>query len=270
MPEKARRGRTTRLSVRRTEWLTPHLVRVVAGGEELAAFEPNAYTDQYVKIIFRQPGVEYPEPFDVATAREALPRDQWPVQRTYTVRWCTADELAIDFVYHGEEGLAGPWAAGLKPGDDVLFLGPGGAYAPDPAADWHLLVGDEAALPAIAAAAERIPAGVPTWAYVEVGGPDERIELVTTPDTTVRWLHRGTDETLPEAVRALEVPAGRGHVFVHGEAGMVRNVREHLFGTLGLDRDQVSISGYWRRGMDDEAFRVTKRAEREAEESAGT
>ncbi|GAA4211850.1 siderophore-interacting protein [Actinocatenispora rupis] len=267
MPEKAGRGRTTRLTVLRTEWLTPHLVRIVAGGPELAEFTPNAYSDQYVKIIFRRPGVDYPEPFDMASAREQLPREQWPVLRTYTVRRCTDDELVLDFVYHGEEGLAGPWAAGLKPGDEVLFLGPGGAYAPDQAADWHLLVGDEAALPAIAAALERVPAGVPAWAFVEVAGPDEELPLDTGDATTVRWLHRGTGDTLPAAVRALDLPTGRGQVFVHGEAGMVKELRGHLFGTLGLDRDQVSISGYWRRGMDDEAFRVAKRAEREAEEN---
>ena len=266
MPDQRRRGQLTRLEVLRTEWLTPHLVRVVAGGAGMAAFCPNEFTDQYVKVVFRRPGVDYPEPFDLATARE-LPREQWPILRTYTVRAVTETELTLDFVYHGEQGLAGPWAAGLKPGDEVLLAGPGGAYAPDPDADWHLLAGDESALPAIAVALERIPAGVPAWAFVEVAGVDEELALAHTAQSTVRYLHRGAGTSLPEAVRAQRLPAGRGHVFVHGEAGDVREIRQYLFGELGLDRGQVSISGYWRRGMDDEAFRVAKRAEREAEEA---
>ncbi|BCJ29984.1 hypothetical protein Asera_40920 [Actinocatenispora sera] len=268
MPDRSRRGQLTSLNVVRTEWLTPHLVRVTAGGPALAAFRPTEFTDQYVKVVFRRPGVEYPEPFDLAAAREQLPREQWPVLRTYTVRGVDADGLILDFVYHGEQGLAGPWAAGLKPGDEVLLAGPGGAYAPDPTADWHLLAGDESALPAIAAALERIPAATPAWAFIEVDGPSEQIALAHGERTTVQWVYRGAGPSLPEAVRALPVPAGRGHAFVHGEAGDVRTLRGYLFDELRLSRDQVSISGYWRRGMDDEAWRIAKRAEREADEAA--
>ena len=76
-----------------------------------------------------------------------------PRRRTYTVRrWDeAAGELTLDFVSHGDEGLAGPWAAAAVPGDQIALQGPGGEYAPDPAADWHLFAGDASALPAIAA-----------------------------------------------------------------------------------------------------------------------
>ena len=82
--------RVTGLQVRRTERLSPHMIRVVAGGDDLAAFPDTAHTDRYVKILFPRPGVAYPEPFDPAAAlpgfdwdalRAALPREQWPVVR---------------------------------------------------------------------------------------------------------------------------------------------------------------------------------------------
>nr|AGS49758.1 hypothetical protein [uncultured bacterium esnapd15] len=38
----------------------------------------------------------------------------------------------------------------LRPGDPVLIQDAGGRYRPDPRADWHLLAGDETALPATA------------------------------------------------------------------------------------------------------------------------
>ncbi|BAS07438.1 uncharacterized protein Mb2919c [Arthrobacter sp. Hiyo4] len=99
-----------------------------------------------------------------------MPREQWPFTRTYTVRWVDteAQELAIDFVIHGDEGLAGPWAAAAKPGDTFTFTGPGGAYNPAPDADWYLFAGDEAALPAIAAAIESLPAEAAGLAFIEV------------------------------------------------------------------------------------------------------
>lgn len=270
-PAPRRRRHVTRLEVLRTEWLTPHLVRIVAGGPGLAEYRDNEFTDRYVKILFRRPGVEYPEPFDLDAVHDRMPREQWPLLRSYTVRSHTGDELAIDFVYHGEEGLAGPWAAALKPGDEVLFLGPGGAYAPSPDADWHLLVGDESALPAVAAALERIPAGRPAHVFLEVAGPSE--ELPLPGDAVVRWFHRGRGATLPEAVRAADLPEGTVHAFVHGEAGMVRDLRRYLRFERGVPREMLSISGYWRQGMDDAQWRAAKRAEKEledAEEAART
>ncbi|MGH3585853.1 MAG: siderophore-interacting protein, partial [Pseudonocardia sp.] len=107
------------------------MIRVVAGGEQLAAFPDTPHTDRYVKILFQRPGVEYPEPFDLDQVRAELPREQWPMTRTYTVRALdhAAGELTIDFVHHGDSGIAGPWAAAARPGDVLRLAGPGGAYA---------------------------------------------------------------------------------------------------------------------------------------------
>ena len=131
----------------------------------------NAFVDRYVKIVFPQPGVDYPSALDLWTVRETMPREQWPFTRTYTLRWVDpeARELAIDFVVHGDEGLAGPWAATAQPGEALTFTGPGGAYNPNPEADWYLFAGDEAALPAIAASIESLPAGAVGLAFLEVG-----------------------------------------------------------------------------------------------------
>ncbi|MEV5709300.1 siderophore-interacting protein [Actinoallomurus sp. NPDC052274] len=260
----ARRGRrVNRGRVERVEWITPHLVRVVIGGEGLAGFPVGAYTDHYVKILFPVPGVNYPEPFDMEAVHRDLPRDQWPRQRTYTVRsWdAEARELAIDFVYHGDHGLAGPWAAGVKPGEEVLFLGPGGGYAPSEKADWHLLVGDESALPAIAASLERLPEDATARVFVEVAGAEDEVPLASPGDARIVWLHRDTGEVgaaLVEAVQNLEFPPGEVHAFVHGEAEFVKRLRRHLRIERGLSMDRLSISGYWRRGADDEGWRASK------------
>ncbi len=68
--------------------------------------------------------------------------------------------IAVDFVHHGDEGVAGPWAAAARPGDTIGLFGPGGGYAPNPAADRHLLAGDTSALPAISAACAACAASV--------------------------------------------------------------------------------------------------------------
>ncbi len=270
---------TTRLVVRRADKITPHLIRITAipaNPPEISRFVDTGHTDSYVKVIFRQPGVRYSEPFDMARVRAELPREQWPALRTYTLRSVDPQsaKLVIDFVYHGTSGLAGPWAAAAEAGSELLVLGPGGGYAPDPAADWHLLVGDDAALPAIAASLARVPPGVPVHAVVEVDGPDDRQHLGCPGELRLDWLHRSEDPdtselALVEHVRTLSFPPGRVHAFVHGEASAIKHLRRHLTNERGLNAAQLSISGYWRRGVDDETHRALKAAELAKEEAAG-
>ncbi|MFD4868687.1 siderophore-interacting protein [Streptomyces sp. NPDC058412] len=248
----------------RTERLSPHMVRLVLGGEGLAEFGAGEYTDHYVKILFPPTGVVYPEPWDLEQIRAHFPRAQWPRQRAYTVRsWDPAHlELTLDFVVHGDEGVAGPWAARVQPGERVRFLGPGGSYAPDPTAAWHLLVGDESALPAIAAAMERMPVGARVHAFVEIEGPGDELKVATPDGVVPVWLHRAgrpIGEALVEAVTGLEFPSTDVHAFVHGEAGFVKDLRRHLRLERGIPRERLSISGYWRLGETDEGWRAIKR-----------
>jgi NADPH-dependent ferric siderophore reductase len=271
-----RKPRKTRTAhVVRTERLTPHMQRVVLGGEGLADFAADTCTDHYVKLLFGPEGVTYPEPFDLERIRAEFPREQWPVTRTYTVRAWNPErrELTLDFVIHGDEGLAGPWACRVRPGETVRFMGPGGAYAPDAGADWHLLAGDESALPAIARSLEALPADARAHAFVEVSGPEEEQRIDS--DAAVVWLHRGdrpVGEALVEAVRALEFPEGRVHAFVHGEAGFVKELRRLLRVELDIPREDLSISGYWRLGHNEDGWQASKRewnARIEAEQESG-
>ncbi len=250
--------------VLRTERLTPHMVRVVLGGEGLADFGAGEHSDHYVKLLFPVPGAVYPEPLDMEAVRRDLPREQWPSTRTYTVRAFDREkrELVIDFVVHGDEGLAGPWAASVRPGEEIYFLGPGGGYSPDPAADWHLLAGDESALPAIAASLERIPAGVPVHAFVEVADAREVQRLDLPEGVEVVWLHRDgapVGEALVKAVCSLDFPPGDVQAFVHGEAGFVKELRRFLRVEREVPRERLSISGYWRRGHDEDGWQASKR-----------
>lgn len=258
----------------RTERLTPHMQRVVLGGEGLAEFTVGDSTDHYVKLLFGAEGVTYPEPFDIQRIREEFPRDQWPVTRTYTVRSWDPEtrELAVDFVIHGDEGLAGPWAKRVQPGATIHFLGPGGGYAPDADADWHLLAGDESALPAIAASLEALPEGATAYAFVEVADAEEEQKINSAAE--IVWLHRGqrpVGEALVEAVRSLDFPAGDMQAFVHGEAGFVKELRRHLRMERQVPRERLSISGYWRLGDNEDGWQASKRdwnAQVEAEQES--
>ncbi|MEU0494312.1 siderophore-interacting protein [Mycobacterium sp. NPDC006124] len=258
----------------RSEQLTPHMIRVVLGGG-FATFTPNDFTDAYVKIVLPRPDTDVsalPTPLTLDSFKE-LPEAHQPVVRTYTVRKVDRErqEISIDFVVHGEHGVAGPWAAAVEPGDPAYLMGPSGAYAPDPAADWHLLAGDEAGLPAISAALEAMPPDAVGYVFVEVSGPDDEIELVAPDGVQIRWIYRGgradlvsEDQAgdhapLIEAVMEALWRPGQVQVFIHGEAqAVMHNLRGYIRKERGVDAKWASISGYWRRGRTEETFRQWK------------
>ncbi len=220
--------------VEHVQRLTPRMIRIVFGGEGLAGFSAGEFTDHYVKLRIGER------------------------TRTYTVREWDGERLTIDFVVHGDEGVAGPWAAAAKPGDTLVLRGPGGAYTPDPDADWHLMVGDPSVVPAISASLARIPEGRPVHVLLQGDGPEDEQPLHSPGDLRVQWLHGDGDELLADALRALDFPAGRVDAFVHGEASAVRALRRDLLGERGLSREAVSISGYWKRTRTEEGWREDK------------
>ena len=252
-----RRNRVPRLAhVVSSARLTPHLVRIVLGGDGLAGFGAGEFTDHYVKLVLPPRGADYAAPFHAEEVKARVPRELWPRTRTYTVRAWDRErgELTIDFVVHGADGVAGPWAAGARPGDPVQLNGPGGAYAPDPEAAWHLMVGDLSVLPAISASLARVGAGVPVHVLLEVDEAD-RVVLETPGDLRLTWV---AADGLAAAVAALDFPTGPVHAFVHGEASAVRAVRRHLLVDRGLPREALSASGYWKRERTEEGWREDK------------
>lgn len=246
--------------------LTPHLVRIVAGGPGIAAVEDAGFTDAYTKMHFAPADAELTPPYDMEELRARLPIEMLPSVRTYSIRRfdLEAGQIWIDFVTHGDEGVAGPWAANAQVGDPVVLGGIGGGYAPEPAADWHLLVGDESAIPAIAAAMEAMPSDAVGTVFLEVQNESEHLELTHPAGIDVQWLHRGIAEAgtttlLVDAVRALEWRRGHVQVFAHGERGAMKQLRPHLIDERGLDRTQVSLSAYWALGRREDAFQAEKR-----------
>jgi NADPH-dependent ferric siderophore reductase len=270
----------------RREELTSHMFRVVLGGSGFDTLTPSKFTDSYVKLVFVGDDVDMaslPQPLTLDSFADLPPAEQ-PVVRTLTVRRAdpAAREIAIDVVVHGEHGAAGLWAATAEPGQPVYLMGPSGAYAPDPAADWHLLAGDETALPAISVALEALPANAIGQAFIEIAGPEDEIPLTAPQGVRIDWIYRGGRADLIgedragdfapliEAVKSAPWLPGQVHAFVHGEAqAVMHNLRPYIRKDREVDAKWASISGYWRRGRTEETFRQWKRELAEAEAGAG-
>jgi NADPH-dependent ferric siderophore reductase len=249
------------------EDLSPTFRRITFGGEDFKHFQDSAAVDKYVKLLLPQdPDSGLTPPFDLNELRKSLPKDQLPLRRTYTVH--SVDEatqtLKMDFVIHGADGLAGPWAERAKVGDLLQFSGPGGKYQPDPEADWHLLAGDEAAIPAIGAALAAMPDDAVGHALIEVATADDEWNLTAPEGIEVKWLHRGgpfTPEStvIEQAVKDLPWREGRVQAFVHGERETMKALRAYLHDERGVDRADLSLSAYWAYGREEDAFQAEKK-----------
>jgi NADPH-dependent ferric siderophore reductase len=262
------------------------MIRLVLGGTGFDTFKPSEFADSYVKIVIVRDDVEVdvlPQPLTLDSFNE-LPEEQRPFVRTYTVRRVDNDrrEITVDFVVHGEHGVAGPWASSAQPGQPAYLMGPSGAYSPNLDADWHLLAADEAGLPALGAALEALPPNAVGWAFIEVSGPDDEIPLSAPEGVEVRWVYRGgradlvpedqAGDNAPLIASVTQAPwlPGQPHVFIHGEAqAVMHNLRPYIRKERGVDAKWASsISGYWRRGRTEETFRQWKRELAEAEATA--
>jgi NADPH-dependent ferric siderophore reductase len=257
--ELRRRTRLSRPQVRvrtaevvRSAQVSPRLRRVVVGGPDLAGLEGELPADAW-KFMLPQPGRRRVDlPVVGADGRPGhAPGAVPPVMRALTVRAYdpAAAELTVDVVLHGDSP-AGTWAREAVPGDTVGLAGPRHEFYASPEAEWHLLAGDTAALPAIAAILESLPDRTPVVALIETDGADERIDLAAPAGAQVRWIHRDGAPAagaglLEKAVRALDRPFAGAQAWLGAEAGTVRAVRRHLLDERGLPRPQLRAAAYW-------------------------
>lgn len=256
----------TIMEVVRKKQINPHMVRLTFGGEGFKDFVDRPVTDKYIKLLFADPAHGLTPPYDIDAIRRDLGPEAVPLRRTYTVRKVNkkAKTIDVDFVVHGEDGIAGPWAAGAQRGDVVCFNGPGGNYKPEESIDWHLLAGDEAALPAIAAALEAMPANAEGVAFIEVQDENDEIELTKPEGVELRWIHRKSEFTPTSTKLAAEVMkypwrSGLVQVFAHGEREVIKSLRRYLADDRGIDRRMMSLSAYWAYGRAEDTFQAEKK-----------
>ena len=240
-----RRRRVFRwVKVTRVVRLSPGMIRVTFTGDDLTAFAWNGPA-AHLKLIFPEEGQAVP-----LMPEPDGPRP--PRGRTYTPRRFdpTIPELDVEFVLHGH-GPGSSWAAQAEVGQVLILSGPGPNYEIDPEAAWFLLVGDDTAIPAIQTILEALPADARVRVVVEVVDEQEERPLPTAAQLDLTWLHRGPDPAqtgvaLEAAIQALQLPPGKGRIYVGCEAAAMRRIRRHLLQERGLDPATMVTRGYWK------------------------
>lgn len=258
--------------------ITPNMRRLALAGDQLNAGEVDGMPrpafrsegfDDHVKLVIPPPDgtaldIGEQQEFRFQWNREALNR-----ARDYTVRSVDAESpsFTVDVVRH-ETGLASDWAFGVAIGDRISFAGPKTCAGLAEGIDFHLLVADETALPAVGRWLEEAPAGTRGHIIVEVPTSDDIQDIPTEADVEIDWLVRGSiapgeSGLMYEAVKSLSLPAGRTFAWCAGETLTIAPIRRCLRRDLGLPKEDVEVVGYWRK------MPTTPAETRAAEDSAG-
>jgi len=236
--------------------ITPNMARIVVETPDLEGFSSPGY-DDHVKLFFAPANAELAMPQPGPNGLEFPEGAPRPEGRDYTPRHFDPEtnRLTLDFVIHGD-GIATSWAASARPGDKVGVGGPRASFLVRGEPDWHLLVGDETALPAIGRRIEELGTGSRIIAVIEIANAAERQSFETGADLHIDWIERdgiaaGMDDRLLLAIRNLSLPEGSGYAFIAGEAATSKAIRKHLVEERGMSGDHVKAAGYWQLGEAD-------------------
>jgi NADPH-dependent ferric siderophore reductase len=215
------------------------MIRVTLTGD-LDGFTSLGF-DDHVKLFFP----------DGSSASDGTPN---LIGRDFTPRLydAAANTLEIDFAIH-DAGPATHWAEQVQSGQTLILGGPRGSFVVPTTYDWHLLIGDDTALPAISRRLAELPAGARAVVLAEVDGPGDELAFKTEADTTITWTHRngvaaGASDALAKALAAMQLPSGDYYAWVACESLTAKALRRRLIADHGANPKWMRAAGYWRRG----------------------
>ena len=222
--------RMRQVSVASVEQLGPEFVRIVFSGESLSDFVSLGF-DDHVKFMFDDPN-------GTTVRRDYTPRRFDPVR----------DLLTIDYAIHGE-GKASAWARQAAVGQAAVIGGPRSSMIVATDFDWHLLVGDATAVPAIGRRLAELPANAHAIVVVQI--EDSAPLELEQCHARVELRQVASSDELIATLRAMPSPQGSGYAWAAGEASTMKRVRELLLVEKEHPREAMRVAAYWKRGTSD-------------------
>ena len=244
------------LSVKRTERLSPHYIRITLTGDGVAQF---AHTTAGANNKIFLPDADGDIHFDATKS----------VRRTYTHRGMdlAKNEMYIDFVAHGDDGPASAWASRAREGDRIGLAMKDKAEPLYPLVDWYLLIGDATALPVLSVILETLPANAQGKAFIEVHGPEDEILIQTAADIEINWLYNptaGEQSPLVSAVKSITLPAaGVSHFgYLAAEFAAVKELRHYLRKENAWEKEELYAYSFWKYGKSEDGSVSERQAEK--------
>lgn len=242
------------ITVVRKEHVYPNFIHITFTGNDLHGFESQGF-DDHIKLLLPDP-VTHEIPIPTITEDGIQwPDNKKPLARDFTPLVYDADKntLVIAFAVHAG-GPAIEWALNAKEGDQLGIGGPRGSFIVPKEYDWHVLVGDETAFPAIVRRIHELPPTAKIYAILETESEKTQVPVdhLGKTDMTVVWAykHQISEMPLVDAVKSVDFPAtGVGYIWAACEAESAKEIRDYVKQANIVPAKNMRISAYWKKGI---------------------
>ncbi len=251
------------LTVINKQIITPNMLRLTLSAKWLEDFKGIDYAGAYIKLELTSNGQAH---IASGTADEA------PLLRTYSIRRLNtrAHEVDIDFVLHGdqlENGIASYWARNVEVGTDISIRGPGTIKTVEADADWYCFAADMTALPALSTVLEQLREDAVGFAIVQIASAEDKQPLIKPDGIELIWVESrltgGENSALINAVKNQTWRDGRVSAWAACEFSAMRQMRQFLRNEKEVDKDDLYLSSYWKKGRTEDQHKVDKRQDLE-------
>lgn len=222
--------RMRELVVKSVQPISKNFISVTFTGPDLVDFTSLSF-DDHIKVMF------------TAENGEQIRRDYTP--RSFDVEKL---ELTIEFALH-DGGYASNWASQATVGQTLVIGGPRGSMIVPVGYDWHILIGDATALPAISRRIEELPAGTHVTAHILVDDPLDIRTFNTAAKLDLHWVY--TPDALLLAAKSLAIPTGTGYIWCAGEASLMAATKQIVMKDKNHPAKDLSVASYWKKGVAD-------------------
>lgn len=173
--------------------------------------------------------------------------------RSYTVRRYDAQAGSLDLwiLLHGE-APGSQWAASVKEGATVSFLGPMGSFVlTEETPAYYLFAGEETAAVCLQTMVETLPTTATVLGYLETNESGE--EIPTEGPHQLPWVYRAqvpaqASSTLISAIQTLQLPDEPGIAYLAGEARTCQTIRRYLLTEKHWPRTAIHTKPFWTPG----------------------
>lgn len=235
------------------EYVSPNLIRVTFSSESIHEYA-EVTAGSTIKIFLPHPQTDtiiYPAWLNIP---QENPEKLSSIYRTYTVRDINAEEnqLAIEFVAHGDGGPASQWALQAQEGQKIAIATKKRTISLVPQKDWYLFAVDHTGLPVCSKILETLSPEAEGIAVIEVLTEADILDLKKPEKISIQWLinpHPGENELLAEKVRTLALQDIESkYAFVAAEFKNVKNIRYYLRKELQWNIHEIDALSYWKLG----------------------
>ena len=185
--------------------------------------------------------------------------------RSYTIRKVLNDgkQIVIDFVDHGDSGLASAWANQAQVGQALTARGPGAAKNISESEKHCIIVGDASSLPAIAVTLSCLSAEVQGHCLIHLLDEQDKQSLPIPDGVDMHWVIAPNQQQAAQAIvaqlEALNIPSIAMGAWVAGEFEVALAARKYL--QAKVDLGTTYFSSYWKVGVTDDLNKQAKAEE---------